>query len=405
MSDNALFEMKSKTTANIITLRSHINQNEITNRISNSFDFDFNGEIVTEISIPDFPKEFNIGLIVGSSGSGKSSLLKLFGNDNVNEWKSDECVANHFDNFDDACEKLGAVGFNSIITWLKPYQVLSTGEKFRCDVARKLKSNSVIDEFTSVVNRECAISCSVSIAKYIRKHDLRNIVFASCHDDIIEYLQPDWIYNTDTKKLSVGRCVRQRPQIVLDVHQCSKQIWYMFKPYHYLSADLNSSADCYLVTYNMLPIGFGAVISMPGRFPNPLNKNDKRLCVSEHRTVVLPDYQGIGIGKKLSEYMAELYISQGYRYFSKTANPIIGEYRQRSNLWRATSTNLKKVKCIDDISEEEIRRAIRPKGRDSNYAAVIRRLTRLCYSHEYIGDENTIVGEYSLHKTKAQKLF
>lgn len=402
MKPKKLFKDDNINQKNVITLQSHINQNEITDRIANSFDFDFNGEITTEINIPDFPKDFNIGLIVGSSGSGKSSLLKLFGDEEANEWKSDECVANHFDNFDDACEKLGAVGFNSIITWLKPYQVLSTGEKFRCDVARKLKDNSVIDEFTSVVNRECAISCSVSISKYIKKHNLKNIVFASCHDDIIEYLQPDWVYNTDKKEMSVGRCVRQRPQIVLEVNQCSEQIWYLFKPYHYLSAELNASADCYLVSYNMLPIAFGAVLTMPGRF----SKTDKRKCVSEHRTVVLPDYQGIGIGKKLSEYMAELYISQGYRYFSKTANPIIGEYRQRSKLWRPTSHNLKKVKAIEDITEEELQRMIRPTGRNSSRESCIQSLTRICYSHEYVGDENTIIGEYNYNQLKnVRKLF
>jgi GNAT superfamily N-acetyltransferase len=288
---------------------------------------------------------------------------------------------------------------------LKPYQVLSTGEKFRCDVARKLKDNSVIDEFTSVVNRECALSCSVSISKYIKRNNLKNIVFASCHDDIIDYLQPDWVYNTDKKELSVGRCASKRPEIVLEVNQCSNKIWSMFAPYHYLTHDLNTSADCYLASYNMLPIAFGAVICMPGRFPNPLDANDNRKCVSEHRTVVLPDYQGIGIGKKLSEYMAELYISQGYRYFSKTANPIIGEYRERSNKWRATSSNLKKIKNIDDITEEEVLRAIRPKGRDSNYNAVIRRMTRLCYSHEYIGDENTVIGKCDWNKSKVKKLF
>lgn len=394
----ALLELSDIQTKNknVITLQSHINQNEITDRIANSFDFDFSGDITTEINVPDFPKEFNIGLIVGSSGSGKSTLLKLFGEDTANVWKKDECVANHFNDFDDACEKLGAVGFNSIITWLKPYQVLSTGEKFRCDVARKLQSNSVIDEFTSVVNRECAISCSVSIAKYIRRHDLKNIVFASCHDDIIEYLQPDWVYNTDKKELSVGRGVRQRPKIVLEVNQCSEQIWYMFKPYHYLSADLNPSADCYLVSYNMLPVAFGAVLTMPGRF----SKTDTRHCVSEHRTVVLPDYQGIGIGKQLSEYMAELYLSQGYRYFSKTANPIIGEYRQRSDLWRATTHNLKKVKSIENITEEEIQRMIRPTGRNSSRESCIQTLTRICYSHEYIGNEDTVIGEATYNKPK-----
>lgn len=399
----SLFEMSAKDVndGKCIRLHSEIEQDELTERVASSFDFDFTGRVDTTIDIPDFPKEFSIGLIVGSSGSGKSSLLKLFGDDSENEWNNNKAVVSHFDNFDDACEKLGAVGFNSIITWLKPYQVLSTGEKFRCDVARKLKDNSVIDEFTSVVNRECALSCSVSISKYIRRKNLKNIVFASCHDDIIEYLQPDWIYNTDKKQLSVGRCVRQRPKIVLNVTQCSEQIWDMFAPYHYLTAELNSAADCYLVTYDMLPIAFGAVVGMPGRF----SKTDKRFCVSEHRTVVLPDYQGIGIGKKLSEYMAELYLSQGYRYFSKTANPIIGEYRQRSSKWRATSTNLKPVISKDSISEEMITRMIRPLGRNRSYDSCVRHLTRLCYSHEYIGDENTIIGQHTLHKVNNKPLF
>ena len=72
-------------------------------------------------------------------------------------------------------------------------------------MSRSLHDNAVIDEFTSVVNRECAISCSTSISKYIRNNDLKNIVFASCHDDIIEYLQPDWIYDTDKQELSGGK--------------------------------------------------------------------------------------------------------------------------------------------------------------------------------------------------------
>ena len=398
----ALFDTTSKSNkSNYIELNAHVDQDDITDRVANAFDFEFTGNITTKIEIPDFPKEFNLGLIVGSSGSGKSTLLKLFGDHSENIWESDKCVASHFANFDDACEKLGAVGFNSIVTWLKPYQVLSTGEKFRCDVARRLKSNSVIDEFTSVVNRECALSCSVSISKYIRNHGLKNVVFASCHDDIIEYLQPDWVYDTDKHSLSVGRSAWQRPQIILEVNQCDKQIWSMFAQYHYLSAELNSAADCYLVTYNMLPIGFGAVLTMPGRF----GKNDKRICVSEHRLVILPDYRGLSIGRKFSEYLGELYISNGYRYFGKTANPILGEYRQRSKLWRATSSNLKKVKKSEEITEEMIEKMIRPKSRNATRDSVIQSLTRLCYSHEYIGNENTVIGEHTLHKNLAHKLF
>lgn len=389
-----LFEVQSKQDSKI-TLESKIKLDDITTKISNAFDYEFEGVIKTTIDIPKFPTDFQIGLIVGSSGSGKSNLLKQFGEIESHSWDNELCIASHFENFEDASHKFGAVGLNSIPTWLKPYNVLSNGEKFRADMARSLHNDVIIDEFTSVVNRECAISCSASISKYIHNNNLKNIVFASCHDDIIEYLEPDWIYNTDKKELSVGRCVRQSKNIILEVNQCAKQIWSMFAKYHYLSSELNSSADCYVVSWNKLPVAFASILTMPGRFGN-----DSRTCVSEHRIVVLPDYQGLGIGNKISEYFGELYLSQGYRYFGKTANPRMGEHREKSKKWRATSSNLRVRKDIQNVKLKP-----RPKGRNTSIESIISTLTRLCYSHEYIGDENTIIGECTYNKSKSKKLF
>ena len=61
-----------------------------------------------------------------------------------------------------------------------------------------LEDDLVMDEFTSEVNRETAKSLCVSASKYIRKKDLKNIVLASCHKDIIDWLQPDWVFDCDT---------------------------------------------------------------------------------------------------------------------------------------------------------------------------------------------------------------
>ncbi len=55
-----------------------------------------------------------------------------------------------------------------------------------------------MDEFTSEVNRETAKSLCVSVSKYIRKKNLKNIVLASCHKDIIPWLQPDWVFDCDS---------------------------------------------------------------------------------------------------------------------------------------------------------------------------------------------------------------
>ena len=147
-----------------------IQPDEFTDKLSHAFDYDFNGESYFDVpEIPNKPKDFNIGLLVGNSGSGKSLLLDTFGKEKKIKWDNNKAVISHFDNPDEAIEKVFAVGLSSIPSLCKPYSVLSNGEKFRADMARKLHDNSVIDEFTSVVNRETAFSVSTSISKYIKR--------------------------------------------------------------------------------------------------------------------------------------------------------------------------------------------------------------------------------------------
>jgi ABC-type lipoprotein export system ATPase subunit len=150
------------------------------------------------------PKLFKLGVIVGSSGSGKSTLLKKFGIEEEPYWNPDKSIVSHFDTADDAINKLTSVGLNSIPSWYKPYHVLSNGEKFRADLARKIKNNSVIDEFTSVVDRAVAKAASVSLSRYVKNNDFENIVLSTCHRDILEWLEPDWVLDTDTGELLDG---------------------------------------------------------------------------------------------------------------------------------------------------------------------------------------------------------
>jgi len=91
-----------------------------------------------------------------------------------------------------------AVGFNTIPSWLKPYHVLSNGEKFRVELAKRLIESDemiIFDEFTSVVDRQVAKIASHAVQKYIRKNK-KQFVAISCHYDVIDWLQPDWIYDT-----------------------------------------------------------------------------------------------------------------------------------------------------------------------------------------------------------------
>lgn len=338
---------------------------DIVKELSTCFDYPFSGtSTFTPPLLHGVPAVFGIGLIVGPSGTGKSTLLREFGREAVCEWEPTKAVCSHFANADDARERLTAVGFNSIPSWMRPYHVLSTGERFRADMARRLGDNSVVDEFTSVVDRNVAKSCATSIRRYVDSKGLKGLVFASCHYDIIDWLRPDWVFDTSTGMIA-GRGRERQPKIVLEMLPCSPKAWSMFRHHHYLDGNLNKVARCWIAEWNGTAVGFSAALP----FPSGTVKGAYR----GHRTVVLPDFQGLGIGVRISDATAEMFVSEGYRYFSKTAHPRMGEYRNRSPLWKPTSKN---ERCREDYKT-------RISTIEGSYQ--LRHADRVCYSHEYIG--------------------
>jgi GNAT superfamily N-acetyltransferase len=88
----------------------------------------------------------------------------------------------------------------------------------------------------------------------------------------------------------------------------------MFRQYHYLSGSLASTARCYTATYQEKPVAFIAVVHIHMK---------TRYC-RVSRLVVLPDYQGIGMGKHLLNFIADLYTSQTKApFYILTSNPQI----------------------------------------------------------------------------------
>ena len=88
----------------------------------------------------------------------------------------------------------------------------------------------------------------------------------------------------------------------------------MFRQYHYLNGSLPSTARCYTAVYQDKPIAFIAVVH--------IHMRARYYRVT--RLVVLPDYQGIGVGKRLLNFIAELYTSQTrIPFYILTSNPQI----------------------------------------------------------------------------------
>jgi ABC-type ATPase with predicted acetyltransferase domain len=96
-----------------------------------------------------------------------------------------------------------SVGFGSVPSWLKPYSVLSNGEKMRVSLAYALLDNKsiiVFDEFTSVVDRNVAKVGSLCVQRTVRNSE-KKFVAVTCHEDVINWLMPDWVFCTNDMQM------------------------------------------------------------------------------------------------------------------------------------------------------------------------------------------------------------
>lgn len=134
------------------------------------------------------------------SGTGKSTISReLFGEPEEFCYSAASVVDDFDATADEVARAFSTVGFSSVPSWLKPYSVLSTGEKMRVDLAKCLLSDKqlvVYDEFTSVVDRDVARTLCIAIGKQ-RNRIGKQLVFVTCHSDVLEWLQPDWAFCTD----------------------------------------------------------------------------------------------------------------------------------------------------------------------------------------------------------------
>ena len=312
------------------------------------------------VDLPDLAAEpdWQIGLIVGPSASGKTTVARhVFGAQLAEraEWPADRAVIDCFGGLPirELTGLLTAVGFGSPPSWIKPYHVLSGGERFRCDLARALSESVpprsavasrlnglaatrsprsgargaplVCDEFTSLLDRTVAKLASAAVARAIRsgKIDCR-FVAVTCHYDVADWLAPDWIL--DMADGTFQRRQLQRPPIELRLHRCRRRLWRLFAKHHYLSGNLNPAARCYVALWNDVPTAFCATLAIAGR------RQHWRIT----RLVTLPDYQGLGIGTRVAEAVAELHRAAGHRLSVTASHPALVAHCRRSPLWRAT---------------------------------------------------------------------
>ena len=317
-----------------INLTHKINNDKYTEYIYEAFDIQNKEEsnVIVEANLEHLPNKWNIGVVYGGSGTGKTTILKNYFKKEMDKsyFDNSKSLISNFDWLSpkDATFLLSAMGLSSVPTWLRPFNTLSNDEQYRANLAYIVGSASeneviLIDEYTSVVDRDVAKAMSNALQKYIRRTN-KKIVLASCHFDIMEWLQPDWIYSPSKRRLEIAPSLR-RPEIELSIVRCRYETWNLFKQHHYLSEDLNKSANTYVILLNDKPIGFLGILP----FPHGHIQNGYRIS----RIVVLPDFQGLGLGSKLCDYISSLYASENRTMYIKTSNPALWKYFQNNDNW------------------------------------------------------------------------
>ncbi|AWN03706.1 ATP binding protein [Gordonia phage Jace] len=327
-----------------ITLTSDIPQTARVMQVASMFDVPVDQKNVTtwKHNLPFEDKPWQVGLIVGPSGAGKSVLAKRLWPGKVREqldWPHDKAIIDAFPtdmSIKDVTGLLTSVGLGSAPAWLRPYGTLSNGEKFRADMARAIAQDDdpvIIDEFTSVVDRQVARVASHAVQKAIRRSG-RQFVAVTCHYDVLDWLQPDWVYDVAAGTFA-WRSVQPHPPLRLTVHESSRADWKMFARHHYLSADISNAAQCFTAYLDGVPVAFTSYL----HFMHAKTRNIKM----GHRLVVLPDYQGLGIAGRLEDWLGQHLRDKGFRYRNVVAHPAMIRLYTSSPRWRETGAKAKRV--------------------------------------------------------------
>ena len=282
-----------------------------------------------EGDLPLEERDWNIGLIVGPSGCGKSTILsRAFGAPKTLKWGKPSVV----DDFNGdlsmqiITETCQAVGFNTVPAWMRPYKVLSNGEKFRVEMARRLIEEPdpiLVDEFTSVVDRQVATIAAHAVQKYVRRNN-RRFIAATCHYDVIDWLQPDWVLEPATMEFQ-WRSLQRRPDLRVEIARVPYSYWRVFAPFHYLTAELSHAARCFALFVDGTIAAFAGVLYRP----HPRVRD----VVGLSRLVTLPDFQGFGLAMVLADTVASAYAAVGRRFHTYPAHPSLIRSFDKSPRW------------------------------------------------------------------------
>jgi len=311
-------------------------------KAANSLDIDQTKKSVHHFKVAaDIQSPFNIGLIVGASGSGKTTIAKhIYGEDCFKEILDiSKPVIDQFPelmSYEDCAAMLCGVGLTSVPCWIRPAYTLSNGQRARAECALQMAKENieiiVIDEWTSVVDRTVAKVMSHCIQKHARKTG-KKIVLMSCHYDVVEWLNPDWIIDANKQtyenRRSLWRDYKRKEKLEFDIYETTRSTWPYFSKYHYLSDRLSGGKSYYFGLWaGQNQIGFLA-------FSNYVpHRKGTKMQLHFNRLVIHPDYCGFGLGIYFLNECSKIVANKDYEVMGKFSSAPVYNALKKDKNWR-----------------------------------------------------------------------
>jgi ABC-type lipoprotein export system ATPase subunit/GNAT superfamily N-acetyltransferase len=269
----------------------------------------------------------DITLITGDSGSGKSVLLRALEKDIKNDMQTSAIniadihpvpnkplIETVGKTIEEGLELLSKVGLNDAFLFLRSFEQLSDGQKYRYKIAKMMESKAqfwIMDEFCATLDRDTAKIVAFNVQKLARQEG-KAVLAATTHTDLFEDLKPSvhvhkrfgkeievrYYQNELAKECSLIKEIR--------VEEGTRSDYALLADFHYRSHNLGivrkifravrgtEVAGAIVYCYPGMTVA-GRLKVLPKMSVQDLNRDLSVIM----RVVTHPKYRTIGLGQRL----------------------------------------------------------------------------------------------------------